>query len=486
MLMQNFASYLRGPATSVRRSVCDLIGYLQALKYMPVLICMALFFTSNSHSFNGLIEHASSSTQGSYKASLQIYNPDLAILNFSGNTPRSLDGYDRYTIESFNLKIGGKEYPVTEHDHYTQIVRHLKLENLNYPLDAFPQSKLVFSYKLSFTQYFSEYMKCVSTHSGWLWQWWDLLFNSDFKACVDKAYGAWWKTKYHSIDITDSLVKAVSSAASNLNDDTETVYDDALLKYSFLLHYFEDNFQSVTKSKSLLPEHKQFIVTYGAATHDYFHESPNLILEAYDRLQLIKNFVKTLHAAFTSEMNLSGSYDGEFEHLYKEVKSFESKNCVDDLANNLPITMDDENPRLSLSAKNYATKICRYNPISFNHSAAIPPAKHAGSDLDLTSSAFLPYAFCDKYTCMIYISETHYYRMFLSARKENNDILNFWVRPILEHLRLNSRAPENLSKCVDYCSIDDIDLMQSAIKELVQTISELGFLRSYQVIEYKK
>lgn len=187
--MQNFYSYLGRSARSLRRSDYDLIGYIQALKYMPVLICMALFFSSNSHSFNGLIEHASSSTQGSYKASLVIDNSDITILSFTGNTPRSLDGYDRYTIESFNLKIGGKEYSVTKHDHYTQMVRHFKLENLNYPLDAFPQSKLVFSYKLSFTQYFSEYMKCVSTHSGWLWQWWDLLFNSDFKACVDKAYG---------------------------------------------------------------------------------------------------------------------------------------------------------------------------------------------------------------------------------------------------------------------------------------------------------
>jgi hypothetical protein len=158
---------------------------------------------------------------------------------------------------------------------------------------------------------------------------------------------------------------------------------------------------------------------------------------------------------------------------------------VDDLANNLPITMDDESPRLSLAAKKYATKICRYNPISFNDSAAIPPAKHAGSDLDLTSSAFRPYAYCDKYTCMIYISETHYYRMFLSAQKENNDILTWWVEPFLEHLRLNSQVPENLSKCVDYCSIEDIDLMQSAIKELVQRISEHSFIPSYGVVEYK-
>jgi hypothetical protein len=483
--MQNFYSYLGRSATSVRRSVCDLIGYIQALKYMPVLICMALFFSSNSHSFNGLIDHASSSTQGSYKASLHIDNPDLAILNFSGNTPRSLDGYDRYTIESFNLKIGGKEYPVTEHDHYTQIVRHLKLENLNYPLDDFPQSKLVFSYKLSFTQYFSEYMKCVSTHSGWLWQWWDLLFNSDFKACVDKAYGAWWKTKYHSIDITDSLVKAVSSVTKDINDDTEKFYDGADMKYPVLLYYFEEKFQSVTKSKSLSNKDKQYIVTYGAATHDYFHERPNLILDAYDRLQLLKNIIKTLNAAYRRGIDLHGTLQGQFEPINKSVKAFESKNCVDDLANNLPITMDDESPRLSLAAKNYATKICRYNPISFNDSAAIPPAKHAGSDLDLTSSAFQPYAYCDKYTCMIYISETHHYRLFLSRSRKNNDILRWWVRPILEHLRLNSQVPENLSKCVDYCSIEDIDLMQSAIKELVQRISEHSFIPSYGVVEYK-
>ena len=105
MLMQNFYSYLGRSATSVRRSVCDLIGYIQVLKYMPVLICMALFFSSNSHSFNGLIEHASSSTQGSYQAKLHIDDdPDKAILTFSGNTPANLNEYDRYTI-SHQIKI---------------------------------------------------------------------------------------------------------------------------------------------------------------------------------------------------------------------------------------------------------------------------------------------------------------------------------------------------------------------------------------------
>ncbi|MFL2530770.1 MAG: hypothetical protein ACJ0Q0_04370 [Porticoccaceae bacterium] len=485
MLIQNFYSYLQRSVSSLRRSGYDLIGYVQALKYMPALICMALFFSSNSHSFNGLTEHASSSTQDSYEASLVLDNSDIT-LSFKGNTPTSLDGYDRYTIESFNLNIGGKEYSVTEHDHYTQMVRHFKLDNLNYPLDAFPQSKLVFSYKLSPTQFFSEYMKCVSTHSDWFWQWWDLLFNSDFKACVDKAYDAWWKTKYHSIDITDSLVKAVSSVTKDINDDTVKVYDRAHMKYHVLLIYFGEKFQSVTKSKSLSNKDKQYISTYGLATYDYFHELPNSILDAHDRLQLLKNINKTLNIAFTRAIHSRGTYGGRFELINKSVKAFESKNCVDDLANNLPITMDDESPRLALIAKNYASEICQYNPISFNHSAAIPPAKHAGSDLDLTSSAFRPYAYCDKYTCMIYMSETHYYRMFSSSvPRENNDVLTWWNSPIVEHLRLNSQVPKNLSKCVDYCFIEDIDLMQGAINDVEKTISENSWLPSYAVFEYK-
>lgn len=223
MFIQNFYSYLGRSGSSLRRSVCVFISCIRAQKYMSVLICMALFFSSNSHSFNGLTEHSSSSTQDSYEASLVIDNSDITILSFKGNTPTSLDGYDRYTIESFNLNIGGKEYSVTEHDHSTLMVRHFKPENLNYPLDDFPQSKLVFSYNLSPTQFISEYMKCVSTHSDWFWQWWDLLFNSDFKACVSKAYDAWYKTKYHSIDITDSLVKEVSRVTKDIDDDKKNV-----------------------------------------------------------------------------------------------------------------------------------------------------------------------------------------------------------------------------------------------------------------------
>jgi hypothetical protein len=35
--------------------------------------------------------------------------------------------------------------------------------------------------------------------------WWDLLVNSDYRACVMKAWNVFWKSRYYSIDTTSSL-----------------------------------------------------------------------------------------------------------------------------------------------------------------------------------------------------------------------------------------------------------------------------------------
>lgn len=181
LLTQGFSSCLITAEKSFRTSFCYFIRHLQSSKFRPFVFCTALLFSSVS---------LGQSTQGEYQSNkLHVdYEQNNVILSFSGSTPKSLNGFASYRIRSINLKIGGKKYPVKEQDDFSQLVSMMKLEDVGYPVDNFPQSKLVFSYSLTFTQFLTESRKCVSTHSSWLWYLWDLLFNSDFKAC-NKMYG---------------------------------------------------------------------------------------------------------------------------------------------------------------------------------------------------------------------------------------------------------------------------------------------------------
>ena len=52
MVNLNFSDQIIKSARSVQASVCDFIGCIGVQKYMTVLLCMALLFSSNSHSEN--------------------------------------------------------------------------------------------------------------------------------------------------------------------------------------------------------------------------------------------------------------------------------------------------------------------------------------------------------------------------------------------------------------------------------------------------
>ena len=476
MLTQNFCNYLRRSASSLRRSVCVFISCIRAQKYMPVLICMALMLSSNSYSysFTGLINYAISITQGSYQAKLNIEDdPDKAVLIFSGNTPKSLNGYDRYTIHSFDLTIGGEEYPVTDHGDYTQLARIIKLENLNYPLDNFPESKLVFTYSLSGSQYIIEKLKCISAHSNWALFWWDMFFKPELKACFQKAWAARLKTKDHSITITKALVKAISDKNKDLDDLTKKYINDRhVFPYRKIVRVFDYG----SWPEDISDEDKQVMTTYGMATYDYFYKDSKLILDAYNRKNFIINWHNILHNA------------NQLDHLdliLRSVKSFKSENCADDLENNLPITMSNGDLQLALSAKKYAAEVCQYNPISFDHMAANPPTKprdyhkNSGTNIDPDSSTFLPHAFCDKYNCVIRISETLSYKIVFDFYMNHL----FVIYNIRKQFRLNSEVPESLSKCVKYCDIDDVDALQIEIKKLMDFATEIS--RDYIIIEHK-
>ena len=490
MSTQNFVSHRLLSVKSFRTSVCDFIGYIQTLIYMPVLICMVLLFSSNSYSFSTHIEQYIRSAQGFYQAVLHVEDDtNKAVLKFSGNLPASLDGFAQYTIHSFNLKIGDKEYPVTEYNNYNQLVSLIELENLNYPINNFPQSELVFSYSLSASQASLESRKCSSAHPGSGFFWWDLLVNSDYRACVMKAWNVFWKSRYYSIDTTNSLETVISNKIHKMDDDASKRFGD--LKRFANPHYFRHAHQEAMKSIfpsdansetqiQLEYELRQSISVFNAVSYDYFEKESTSLLDAYYRQKLVSNLLNTFNDTHD---------DDQAKLIFKAIKPFESEKCEDELPNNLPMTLDD--PQLVVYAKKYASEICQYNTISFNSRAANPPTNpHVFSDTakDKDNSTFLPYVFCDNYRCVIQVSEILSYKLSLSDAL-NTGFFKIAIDDIKSYLLLDRKAPKELYLCSSYCTVrdGDIDGLQIVLDKLRHdSENDHGGRLAWIIIMYKK
>lgn len=466
--MQNFYSYLEKSASSLRRSVSDLIGYIQALKYMPVLLCMALLFSSNSHS---------ESTEGGY-SKLEYkadYHQDTVELNFSGNPPKSIDGLPPYFppyTNSFNIRIGKNEYPLDVSNNYTQLVSRLKLKDLNYNVHKFPKTELVFSYRLSIAQFFLESYNCISAHSSWSRIWWETISNFKLQACWKKVRSLTTQRKNYSFDITELLLRHIQSEIESMDahkDLSYTAGDHKYQSFVFMSTFYRAFLVDYTSNdQEHLKDHKQNASTYGQATKHYFERDSTTLMEAYDKLILSEDILSnTKYLGPRKKQHL----------LHKAIEPFESEQCEHELPNNLPIT--EGKPRLAEAAKNFASEICQYNPISFNHRASNPPTKSG-------DSTFLPYAFCDKYTCKIQIDETQYYRLswhdHVSGIKYDD-----YVDDIRKHLLLKSKVPVKLSDCSNYCTISNTKALQNAINILKdKTDSEHNGLVSWIIIKHNK
>ena len=118
MLTQNYCSYLRRFARSLRRSVCVFISCIRAQKYMPVLICMALLFSTGA-------------SAGYDDIKLNTYFlPEAHVdIKFKGQLPQSLDGFDQYTIDKIRLEIGDSDerIPVTRQGDTSLFASFIKL-----------------------------------------------------------------------------------------------------------------------------------------------------------------------------------------------------------------------------------------------------------------------------------------------------------------------------------------------------------------------
>ena len=467
LLTQDFSGRLITPAKNFPTSFCNFIRHIQSSKIRSFLICTALLFSANSYG-------------DEYYQVEKIYidhEQDSAILSFSGSPPKTLEGYENYIIYNFNLTIGKKEYRLTEHYNHSHLIGKIKLGDLDYPVENFPESRLVFSFSLSFTDFIIEARKCASTHSSWLWYLWDWLFNSDLKACNKNAWDAYWIKQNYIIDVTPTLKRAISKEIQSMANEVSSATSHLPQLITEATDEFDllENFPSwANYSNKMKSEFRQSIVVYNVAANDYFVKDFTSLADAYDRVMLFKHF---------SNVYSDHKYAKRKMLLIQSIKSFESEECNDRLLKSPLLTISPDHSRLDLIAKNYVSYLCQYGEISFNKSAVPHPEKpKKAKNINSSGEAFTgfkPYIYCSKYRCVIHISETLYYKLVAYDYYDyKHDVLTL----INSHL---VRGQTEKGICNGYCAISDVDGLEKYFNNVTSEISNrYNTSYSWLIIKY--
>ena len=347
---------------------------------------------------------------------------------------------------------------------------------MDYPVENFPESRLVFSFSLSFTDFIIEARKCASTHSSWLWYLWDWLFNSDLKACNKNAWDAYWIKQNYIIDVTPTLKRAISKEIQSMAREVSfTSYFPQLSSEATDEFDLLENFPSwANYSNKMKSEFRQSIAVYNVAAEDYFVKDFTSLADAYDRVMLFKHF---------GNVYSDHQYTEGKRLLIQLIESFESEECNDGLLKSPLLTVSPDHSRLDLIAKNYVSYMCQYDEISFNKSAVPPPEKpKKAKNIKSSGEAFTdfkPYIYCSKYRCVIHISETLYYKLVASNYYH-------YIHDVLE--RINSylvRGQVERGICNGYCAISDVDGLEKYINNVTSEISNsynTGY--SWLIIKY--
>lgn len=448
----SFFGCLKTAEESYRTSFCHFIRHLQSSKFRPFLICTALLFSANSYG-------------DEYYQVEKIHvdhEQDSAILSFSGSPPEILEGYENYIIYNFNLTIGKKEYRLTEHDNYSHLLSKMKLGDLDYPVDNFPESRLVFSFSLSFTDFIIEARKCASKYSNFFSYLWDIWFDGDLAACNKNAWDAYWKKQNFIIDVTPTLKRAISKEIQSMTKEVSlsTSHFPMLIvssdEYDFL-HTFPSWANYSNKMKS---EFNQSIVVYNAVANNYFNRDFTSLTDAYDRVMLFKHYGNVYYDHHYTERTLL---------LIQIIKSFESDECNDRLLKSPLLAVSSDHSRHDLIAKDYVSYLCQYGEFSFNKSAVPPPEKPKKAKNIKSSgeaySDFKPYIYCRKYRCVIHTSETLYYKLVTYDYYA-------YKHDVFEHINSHLvRGHTVRGICNGYCAISDVDGLEKYINTLTSELS---------------
>ena len=407
MLTQNYCSYLRRFARSLRRSVCVFISCIRAQKYMPVLICMALLFSTGA-------------SAGYDDIKLNTYFlPEAHVdIKFKGQLPQSLDGFDQYTIDKIRLKMGNsnERIPVTRQGDNSLFASFKNYKELDKSLEG--QSYLVLIWDLTWQQASSEGLKCFREHAEWWGLWW---LRAPFRDCMAKMWNAFTKHQTKDIKITAALKQVVEQELTALRQ--LVVSDESSLEL-YLVDYPKMYFSEpelYRKRTGYFLAREQSRVIFGIATYDYFMKE-TVFSETFEHSMIVNYLLEVLKENYDdtsayldvptdNDVGFSGpAYHGYLLELFK---AFSSKDCKNLLSQKI-IDNIKNIPKPVSAANKYAEHVCQYNLISFtegNKSNYPKPPEFNDSDTDHNNSDYQPYVFCDGLTCQFNISKTYKYRL---------------------------------------------------------------------------
>lgn len=154
-------------------------------------------------------------------------------------------------------------------------------------------------------------------------------------------------------------------------------------------------------------------MVFGLATADYISK-PTTFSEAYDKLTILKNLLKTLR----KDDDTYNQYNARYKtiHVGMAAELFNVFNSID-CENKLPqkiIHNIQPSERLRSVAHDYARHVCQYNQIKFAEKNLVAnPLTHEYHDSDIQSEnpGYEPYVFCNGYNCQFNMSETSKYNL---------------------------------------------------------------------------
>jgi hypothetical protein len=412
---------------------------------MPVLICMALLFSTGASADYDNI-------------TLDTYpHPEAHVdIKFIGQPPKNLDGFDQYTIDKFELKIGDsdKKHPVTKHADTALFTSFKNYKELDKTLNQ--SSYLVLTWDLSFYQAASEILKCAREHAEW-WGWW--LVEAPFLDCSTKVWNAYSKNQTYNLDITAALKQSVEQELTELRK-LLGVLETHRLEYHLIDYpkFFFTDPQLFKKRTGSIPAREQSRVIFGIATYDYFMQK-TIFSQTFEHTMIVKYLLEELEENYDdfayaeSKDNDYAGFRGSSYHGYplELFKAFSSNDCKNQLSQKI-IDNIKNIPRPVSAANKYAEHVCKYNLISFaegNNSNNPKPVELNDSDTDHKNSDYQPYVFCDGLICQFNISKTHKYRLIDHRSAVSARISRVAMENLYDYFYKNTYHHSGIRLCSD-------------------------------------
>jgi len=374
---------------------------------MPVLICMALLFSTGA-----------SAGYDNIKLTTYLLPEAHVDIKFKGQLPQSLDGFDQYTIDKIRLKIGNsnEKIPVTRQGDTSLFASFKNYKELDKSLEG--QSYLVLIWDLTWQQASSEGLKCFREHAEWWGLWW---LKAPFRDCMAKMWNAFTKHQTKDIKITDALKQSVEQELTELRQLIARAENRLEFLLVVLPKLFFNKPELYTNRTGSIPAREQSRVIFGIATHHYFMQK-TIFSETFEQSMIVNYLLEELNENYDDDSTLAVPEDNDYAgfrgpsyHGYplELFKAFSSKDCKKQLSQKI-IDNIENIPRPVSAANKYAEHVCEYNLISFaegNKSNYPKPPEFNDSDTDHKNSDYQPYVFCDGLTCQFNISKTYKYRL---------------------------------------------------------------------------